>query len=404
VKFVWVRLWERDTRIRGHTPTHRFLTQSSGVALFFTVTFDVQEWFDAPQPESYYAGGVSGFKGADASQELFHDALNAVYASGYDFATLDSAGYGTLDHLVAVHSGYGAEFGPPLGTEGCFIPSEKDRVWSKGYPAALSGWQSPDYLYTVSNYAFAGALDPPFCAFKPANMGVLTHEYMHGFGLIDLYDQDADEETIYLGGVGRYDIMSSTWGWNRNIAIPGHMSPFSRAAVGWIEPIEITKNGKYAVQAGEFSNQAYIIRKNFPAGEYLIIENRQPVLWYVQVCMDANSCNHPCASLAVAHNRSFSFWSRCSQGQGLADGRIGHLSRGRIGAPTNATGISGTCELARRALPSIGRASGRQVQYRKRGERGRQERFLAAKHDAQIGGTVAKYGFVSRGSLETNGH
>lgn len=243
------------------------------------VTFDVQDWFTIEETEAHYSGGVSGFRGADESQDMFKSALDSVYSTYGDFSKLDSGGWGTLDHLVVIHSGYGAEFGEPEA--GCVENAEKNRLWSKGYAMSLAGWNSPDFLYTVSNWAYAGAFDPLFCQYNPANIGVLAHEYLHGFNLEDLYDQDADEENIYLGGVGRFDIMSNTWGWNRNLAIPGHLSPYSRAAAGWIEPIEITTDGKYPIQAAEFSNQAYIIKKNYPAGEYLYIENRQPVKWYV---------------------------------------------------------------------------------------------------------------------------
>lgn len=117
-------------------------------------------------------------------------------------------------------------------------------------------------------------------------------------GLIDVYDQDKDEERIYVGGVGRFCIMASLYGWNRNLKIPGHLSPFGRskstlslrnnvadpfssyvANVGWIDPFEIVQDGTYPIQASEFSNQVYVIKHNFPDQEFLYIENRQPVKW-----------------------------------------------------------------------------------------------------------------------------
>jgi immune inhibitor A len=57
------------------------------------------------------------------------------------------------------------------------------------------------------------------------------------------------------------------------------MSPFTRAIAEWIVPIEITQNGYYPLQASEASSQVYKISQNFPDGEYLLIENRQPILW-----------------------------------------------------------------------------------------------------------------------------
>ena len=93
-----------------------------------------------------------------------------------------------------------------------------------------------------------------------------------------MYDQDSDEGKIPLGGTGRFDIMSNALGWDRNTLIPGHMSPFSRLSTpGWLEPIAITRNGFYAIQPSEISGHIYKITQNFPEGEYLLIENRQPI-------------------------------------------------------------------------------------------------------------------------------
>jgi hypothetical protein len=89
-------------------------------------------------------------------QELFKPVLDNLYNSGkYDFAKLDSQGCGALDHLVAIHSGYGAEFGSPK--DGCDVNLEQDRTWSQGTELSANGWQSGDFAYTVSNYLLAGA-------------------------------------------------------------------------------------------------------------------------------------------------------------------------------------------------------------------------------------------------------
>lgn len=111
-------------------------------------------------------------------------------------------------------------------------------------------------------------------------MFVCSDEFLHGFGLFDLYDLDQDDEPVKLGGTGKFGIMSNMLGWNQNGRVPGHMNAFSRMFVGWLEPTEITEDGFYAVQPAELSSQIYIIRKGFPEGEYLLIENRQPYQWY----------------------------------------------------------------------------------------------------------------------------
>lgn len=57
------------------------------------------------------------------------------------------------------------------------------------------------------------------------------------------------------------------------------MNAFSRIFIGWLEPIELTKDGFYAIQPAELTSQVYVIRKGFRQGEYLLLENRQPYQW-----------------------------------------------------------------------------------------------------------------------------
>jgi hypothetical protein len=73
--------------------------------------------------------------------------------------------------------------------------------------------------------------------------------------------------------------MATGTGWVRDASKPGHHDAWSRIQLGWVDPIVITKNGYYAIQASEISGHIYKISKNFPSGEYLLIENRQPIKW-----------------------------------------------------------------------------------------------------------------------------
>jgi hypothetical protein len=56
------------------------------------------------------------------------------------------------------------------------------------------------------------------------------------------------------------------------------MSAFVRERIGWITPIEIVEDGYYPLQAAEASGQVYKIYL-WGQDEYLLIENRQPILW-----------------------------------------------------------------------------------------------------------------------------
>jgi M6 family metalloprotease-like protein len=250
----------------------------------YRVQFDVRDWHTAPNTEAYYSGGQSGLLGNVKIQEMFYAALDAAQAAGVDWVNGYISDWGLINHLVVLHSGYAAEYGPKSPCLSNEPPS--NRIWSQGTASSPEGWQSPDF-YQVNGFAIGSAFQPPTCNGNEVqaeflNMGVIQHEYLHGFGLYDMYDQDTDgrEKPSALGGLGRFDIMSNSAGWNQNSHIPGHMGAFSRSNVtGWLEPIEITEDGFYAIQPSEISSHVYKISHNFPNGEYLLIENRQKIKW-----------------------------------------------------------------------------------------------------------------------------
>jgi hypothetical protein len=61
-------------------------------------------------------------------------------------------------------------------------------------------------------------------------------------------------------------------------AFPGILSPYNKMEIGGFNPIEITTDGIYTARASEYYPDIYMISRPYPSGEYLLIENRQPVL------------------------------------------------------------------------------------------------------------------------------
>jgi M6 family metalloprotease-like protein len=116
--------------------------------------------------------------------------------------------------------------------------------------------------------------------------GVLAHEVGHQLGLPDLYD-------TYLGAsaVGYWDLMDSGSGVGVVLAdprtqelyyvtgiVPGSMSAWSKAFLGWVVPDTARAGGAYSLLAGELqgqtpNTQAVVVPLN--ANEYYIVENRQ---------------------------------------------------------------------------------------------------------------------------------
>jgi len=65
------------------------------------VTFEIQpKWRTTSNTEAFFADGRHGLRGAEQIQELFTPLLDEWDNEGYNWANLDSDGWGELDHLV----------------------------------------------------------------------------------------------------------------------------------------------------------------------------------------------------------------------------------------------------------------------------------------------------------------
>ena len=80
-----------------------------------------------------------------------------------------------------------------------------------------------------------------------------------------------------VGGLGGFDIMSNPRGPKFRQAYPGHISAWCKQTLGWMTPVEIVEDGTYTMRPSELHADYFVIRKHYPAGEYLLIENRQPI-------------------------------------------------------------------------------------------------------------------------------
>ena len=114
--------------------------------------------------------------------------------------TLHLSPAGILDHLVVIHSSWGAELG---GAGECNANESPDRIWSQGSAANNGdGIKLESGNFVVGGYTIGSSMGARVCTPDPAKLGIITHEYLHGFKLVDLYDQDSDEGPVSIGGAG----------------------------------------------------------------------------------------------------------------------------------------------------------------------------------------------------------
>jgi len=79
--------------------------------------------------------------------------------------------------------------------------------------------------------------------------------------------------------ITKFSVMSSSNGWDNSSATPGHLCSYERQQLNWVVPIVINQDGYYAITALEVSSTVYKIMHGYPDGEYLLIENKQPLKW-----------------------------------------------------------------------------------------------------------------------------
>lgn len=226
----------------------------------FSLDSTVAAWVDLPNTEQFYSGGNSGL--TTTIWSAITTALNLADAS-VDFSQFDQDNDGWIDAITFLHSGYGAEFGgtDSDGTTSAF------RIWSHRW--FIPTWTSAEGV-KVSGYHISPSLWSTSGS-DIGRIGVICHETGHFFGLPDLYDTNGGGS-----GIGSYGMMANSWGFTNDQLNPPHFSPWSKIALGWTTPTVITPGVYVALQA-ETNASVFRIDMGYPSGEYLLIENRQPV-------------------------------------------------------------------------------------------------------------------------------
>jgi M6 family metalloprotease-like protein len=214
-----------------------------------------------PQTEVYYANGNYGL--TSVTWELIIDGLTLADPL-VDFAQFDGDGDGWIDAITFLHSGYGAEW----GADDQYGTPNWDRMWSHKW--TIPTWTSAEGV-KVGNYNISPALWG-VSGDEAGHIGVVVHELGHFFGLPDLYDTGGGSQ-----GSGNWDVMAGgAWGFDGSQQYPSHMSAWSKSKLGWLSPQPILPGAHSAPQV-EMNPTVFRIDSGYPPGEYLLIENRQPV-------------------------------------------------------------------------------------------------------------------------------
>lgn len=303
----------------GNGSFREYFQEVSGSALLLSPgPAGVLGWYMADYGHDYY-GQPSGWGPPDTwPGDLAFEAASRADAT-VDFSVYDSDGDCRVDVLAVVHQGPAQEatpasadiwshswslsetFGYGLGHQGAFTtndicPSDPGRFMVVD-----------DYIMLPET--LPAALDPGI-----STIGVFAHEYGHALGLIDLYDSDRTSE-----GAGNWSLMASgSWGKADRLGDrPSHLDPWSKLALGWVDPVRFSggESGR-VLPAVEGSNQVWQFRDGAPAagGEYFLVENRQKngfdaalpgsgmLVWHIDESRSGNSLEwYPGCTTCVSH-------------------------------------------------------------------------------------------------------
>lgn len=216
--------------------------------------------------ESYCSGGNYGAH--ENMEECLRNALDKVDSAnnGIVLADFDQDGDDFIDILAFSHSGYAAEHNAIIDANGVYA---NYRIWSHKY-VIWPYWIGDDTVTKAFDYHISSSLWG-VTGSNIGRIGVIAHELGHMFRLPDLYDTDNSGN-----GIGSYDLMANSWGFDFSQLYPPLMSSWSKLFTEWIQPLEVSSSGTYPLRQTCEHADVIKISRGFANNEYLLLENRQP--------------------------------------------------------------------------------------------------------------------------------
>lgn len=275
---MWQRLY--DTAPAPPYSVHSYYLEISRDSL--RVNGTVLDWIRVPGTDGSYEGpaGCDGICSASGVPTLIADLVTRADPS-VDFGQFDNDGPdgipnsgdddGYVDAVVILHPEVGAEC--QLVTAGT-----ANNIWSHRF--YYSGWTGQDLVTNdssasggfikIRDYIIQGVQggDTGCTPNQPQAMGVVAHETGHLFGLPDLYDTGPNGSS----GIGRWGLMGM--GNERLPTSPAHMTAWSRAQLGWVTEIPISRDTDVVLSPIETSDTALVLPVS-NSNEYFLLANRQ---------------------------------------------------------------------------------------------------------------------------------
>jgi M6 family metalloprotease-like protein len=185
-----------------------------------------------------------------------------------NYADYDWDSDGQVEQIFIIYAGFGESSGAPTYT----IWPHRSSLSSS--PLVLDGVTITDYACSCELAHASGSIRN--------GIGTICHEFSHCLSLPDFYDIN------YNGGIGMqyWDIMASgSYNGPDNIGeVPSGYTAYERAALGWLQLIELSDTTHVRGMASLDSlPEAYAIYNDATRNEYFTLENRQSSRWFTYV-------------------------------------------------------------------------------------------------------------------------
>ena len=231
---------------------------------------------------------INWFNAGFYHPDYYFEDLIPILDPYVNFSNYDGDGDGMVDMLVFIRSGTGEE-----------DSGDPNDIWSHAltyYP----GWEEGPYDgVMIPGWNTSPEMRPLRDPANPTlflpedtlnHIRVFAHEMSHGLGLPDLYDYDAkldistydtpndDNDHPFMdwclmgyAGYGLFSIKSDT---------PSHLSGWCKKQMGWLDPVILDQSEYTGLEIYNIEtyseNSLYILPIDLEAGEYFLLEYRNP--------------------------------------------------------------------------------------------------------------------------------
>lgn len=224
----------------------------------FSPYFDVVGPVTLSHGYAYY--GENTPSGDDAhAEEMIIEACRLL-DNEVDFTQYDCNDDGYIDNVFVFYAGYGEA-----------TTSDTKTIWPHSYnitehtstPILLDGKRLDHYACT-NELSSDGKMD---------GIGTFVHEFGHVLGLPDLYST----QNTYAFTPNIWSVMDEGE-YNNDSRTPPFFTAYERYFLGWLNPVEVLKDGCSLAINDISQNEAYIIHTS-RKDEYFLLENRQQQGW-----------------------------------------------------------------------------------------------------------------------------